>query len=160
MELDNDLHATLAEILCILMASRFDRLNNIPQVRHLLHKLAQEHVINPDTIGCVAYLLRTDITRGRRIADCPSSQGAEIRSLIERLKNAEAQARIPPFTGMLGLPDLAHLIEIMRQPEDMVIQSGPTWSGMSTSLGLMHNSHPAFGFTASHLHAGDELPES
>lgn len=97
MELYNDLHATLAEILCILMASRFDRLNNIPQVRHLLHKLAQEHVINPDTVGCVAYLLRTDTTRGRRIADSPSSQGAEIRSLIERLKTVESQimTRLP-----------------------------------------------------------------
>ncbi|MFZ4220704.1 hypothetical protein ACEV6Q_22980 [Enterobacter ludwigii] len=100
MELYNDLHTGLAKILCILMASRFDRLNNIPQVRHLLHKLAQEHEINPDTIGCVAYLLRTATTRGKRITDSPSSQGAEIRTLIERLKDAEAQARIPPFKGV------------------------------------------------------------
>ncbi|MGK2894546.1 hypothetical protein [Klebsiella michiganensis] len=130
MESHHDLHARLAEIRRTLLASRFDRLNNIPLVRHLLQKLVREKNANPDTISCVAYLLRTDTIRGKRIADSPTTRAAEIMSLAEQLANMEKLARIPSFNdtrGFLGPEDLASLAEIIRkEPEGIVLRYGPT----------------------------------
>ncbi|EKS6645687.1 hypothetical protein QCD58_004577 [Enterobacter hormaechei] len=137
MKSHHDLHARLAEIRRTLMASRFDRLNNIPLVRHLMQKLVREKAANPDTISCVAYLLRTDTIRGKRIADSPATRAIEIMSLAEQLANLEKLARIPSFNdarGFLDPEDLASMAEIIRkEPEGIVLRYGPAWSGMSST---------------------------
>lgn len=148
MKSHHDLHAGLAEIRTTLMASRFDRLNNIPLVRHLLQKLVQERTINPDTIGCVAYLLRTDTIRGKRIADSPTMLAAEIRGLTEQLKHIEMLARIPPFHDIR---------DFLLKPEGIVFRAGTTRSGMSRSAGIQHL---IADVTPNHPPAGDVPPES
>lgn len=162
MKSHHDLHAGLAEIRTTLMASRFDRLNNIPLVRHLLQKLVREKTANPDTISCVAYLLRTDTIRGKRIADSPTTRAAEIMSLAEQLANLEKLARIPSFNdarsfpGAESLASLASLAKISLKPEGIVLRAGPTWSGMSGSSGIQ----PLIAdVNPNHLPAGDAQPE-